>query len=50
MWPTCEFTHLGEDFTPDTQVPADHPLVELRPDLFTTTKPRKTASTKETTT
>lgn len=41
MYPTCEFDHLGEHFAPDTPVPEDHPMVAVRPDLFTDRKPRK---------
>lgn len=41
MYPVTEFEHLGETFTPGTAVPADHPMVAARPDLFTT-KPLKT--------
>jgi hypothetical protein len=46
MYPICEFVHLDETFTPDTAVAADHPMIVLRPDLFTTTKP-KTRKPKE---
>lgn len=41
MYPTTAFEHLGEVFTPAVAVPADHPMVEARPDLFTDTKPSK---------
>ena len=40
MWPVCKFDHLDESFDPSTPVPADHPMVEARPDLFTDTAPR----------
>lgn len=40
MYPVCAFTHLDEDFDPSTPVPADHPVVALRPDLFTPSKPK----------
>lgn len=42
MYPTCAFEHLGEQFTPATPVALDHPMVALRPDLFTATPPNKT--------
>lgn len=32
--PVRAFEHLGEKFTPANSVPADHPMVALRPDLF----------------
>jgi len=35
MYPTCKFEHLGESFSPAVAVPADHPMVAARPDLFT---------------
>ena len=40
MFPTCEFQHMGETFTPANEVAADHPMVALRPDLFTAEKPK----------
>ena len=40
LFPTCAFEHLGEKFTPATPVPADHPMVAVRPDLFTTNPPK----------
>lgn len=40
MFPTCEFEHLGESFTPTQEVAADHPMVFARPDLFTAEKPK----------
>lgn len=43
MYPVCKFEHLGEQFDPATAVPADHPMVAARPDLFTTTPPTKPA-------
>ena len=52
MYPVCRFEHLGESFTPSQPVPADHPMVAVRPDLFTTskpTKPTKAEPTKEVT-
>ena len=39
MYPTRKFTHLDETFTTNTPVADDHPMVVLRPDLFTKTKP-----------
>lgn len=42
MYPLCAFTHLDEDFDPSKQVPADHPMVAARPDLFTPSKPKAT--------
>lgn len=47
LHPTCSFEHMGESFTPRKAVPADHPMVALRPDLFTT-KATKADDTKET--
>ncbi len=41
MWPTGKFEHLGEQFTPANPVDADHPMVALRPDLFTASPPAK---------
>lgn len=43
MYPTCKFEHMGEHFAPTQPVDADHPMVALRPDLFTDTasKPKK---------
>jgi hypothetical protein len=55
-YPTREFQHYDERFAPSTPVPDDHPMVELRPDLFTdkapkVRKPRKpTAAVKASTT
>lgn len=49
MFPVCEFDHLDEHFNPTTEVAADHPLIALRPDLFTPDKPttRRKPTTKE---
>ena len=47
MFPICEFEHLGETFSPDTEVPAGHRMVALRPDLFTADKPKPTRKPKE---
>lgn len=41
MFPVCKFEHLGESFTPAVAVPADHPIVVARPDLFTAEPPAK---------
>lgn len=41
MYPTCEFEHMGETFAPAVPVAADHPMVVLRPDLFSTEPPKK---------
>jgi len=50
MYPTVPFEHMGESFDPSTAVPADHPMVALRPDLFTPDKPKPSKkSAKETT-
>jgi hypothetical protein len=35
MTPTCSFAHFDWAFEPGDEVPADHPMVALRPDLFT---------------
>lgn len=47
MYPLCEFTHLDETFTPDVPVPIEHPMVALRPDLFTADKPKPARKPKE---
>lgn len=47
MYPVREFTHLDETFTPGEFVSADHPMVALRPDLFTTDKPKTPRKPKE---
>lgn len=44
VYPITTFTHLDETFTPGEPVESDHPMVELRPDLFTTTKAKATTS------
>ena len=41
MYPTSTFEHMGETFDPTTAVAADHPMVVLRPDLFTADPPKK---------
>lgn len=40
MFPVRKFEHMGESFTPTHSVAADHPMVVLRPDLFTDTAPK----------
>lgn len=35
------FTHLDRTFRKGAEVPADDPMVELRPDLFTQERPEK---------
>lgn len=47
MYPITEFDHMGESFVPAVAVPADHPMVAARPDLFTPDKPTKPKSRKE---
>lgn len=42
MYPRIEFEHMGESFAPGTPVADDHPMVALRPDLFTASKPKPT--------
>ena len=52
MFPVLKFEHMGERFDPTRPVPADHPMVALRPDLFTAdppVKPSKRKSAKEAT-
>lgn len=44
MWPTVAFSHFGESFTPAVAVPADHPMITARPDLFTAVKPKSTTT------
>ena len=41
MYAAVAFEHLDWSFTAGQEVPADHPMIELRPDLFTDTKPTK---------
>lgn len=41
MYPVCEFSHMGDTFTPTVAVSADHPMVAARPDLFTESPPVK---------
>ena len=40
MYPLCKFEHMGESFAPAQPVATDHPMVVLRPDLFTDTAPK----------
>jgi hypothetical protein len=39
LYPTCKFQHYDWKFDPKSPVEADHPMVALRPDLFTPDAP-----------
>lgn len=41
MFPVTTFEHMGESFDPSAAVAADHPMVALRPDLFSPDPPKK---------
>lgn len=41
MFATCDFVHLSLEVKAGDEFPADHPMVELRPDLFSDTPPAK---------
>lgn len=41
MYATCDFVHLTLEVRKGDEFPADHPMVHLRPDLFTETPPAK---------
>ena len=47
MFATQSFIHLDESFYEGQAVPLDHPIIALRPDLFTATPPNTTKTKKE---
>jgi len=47
MFAVTSFVHLDDAFDLGDKVAADHQMVALRPDLFSTTSPTKTKPHKE---